>query len=112
MLPVAGNEKEPGMRIIAQSSLQAFWETHPESETALRLWLEVARKAEWRSMSEVQSRWSKAKVLNGERARFEISGGDYRMICAFQFRAGIVWVKFLGTHAQYDRIDALTVSLF
>lgn len=63
-------------------------------------------------MGDVQARWSKAKVLNGERVRFEVAGGDYRMICAVQFRAQIVWVKFIGTHAQYDRIDALTVDMF
>lgn len=98
------------MRIVAQSSLQAFWNRHPETESALRLWLAVARGAEWTSMADVQARWSKAKVLNGERVRFEISAGDYRMIVAIQFKARIVWVKFLGTHAQYDRVDALTVS--
>lgn len=61
-------------------------------------------------MDDVQRRWSKAKVLNSERVRFEIAGGDYRMICAIQFRAQIVWVKWLGTHAQYDRVDALTAA--
>ena len=98
------------MRIVAQSSLQRFWTEHPETEAALRLWLEVARKAEWKTMDDIRRRWSKAKVLNGERVRFEIAGGDYRMICAIQFRAQIVWVKWLGTHAQYDRIDALTAA--
>lgn len=100
------------MRIVAQSSLQAFWKTHPSTETALRLWLVVARQATWRSMGEVQARWPRAKVLNAERVRFQISGGDYRMICAIQFHAGICWIKFIGTHAQYDRIDALTVNIF
>ena len=100
------------MRIVAQSSLQTFWEKHPETEAGLRLWLDVAHKAAWGSMNDVQQRWSKAKVLNGERVRFEIAGGDYRMICAIQFKAQIVWVKFLGTHTQYDRIDALNVDMF
>ena len=98
------------MRIVAQNTLQAFWEAHPETETALRLWLSVVRKADWTSMNDVSARWSKAKVLNNERVRFEIAGGNYRLIVAIQFRAKIVWVKFLGTHTEYDRIDALTVS--
>lgn len=98
------------MRIVAQSSLQDFWQTHPETETALRLWLAVARRATWQSMGEVQARWPKSKVLN--RVRFQIAGGDYRLICEIQFRAGICWIKFIGTHAQYDRIDALTVDIF
>jgi mRNA-degrading endonuclease HigB of HigAB toxin-antitoxin module len=53
-----------------------------------------------------------AEVLNGERARFEIAGGNFRMIVAFDFGRGIALVKFIGTHAEYDRVDALTISLF
>jgi mRNA interferase HigB len=53
-----------------------------------------------------------AKILNGERARFEIAGGNFRLIVAFDFGRSIAFIKFIGTHAEYDRIDALTVSLF
>ena len=63
-------------------------------------------------MADVQAAFPKAKALNGERARFEVAGGNYRLIVAFNFRAGIAFIKFLGTHAEYDRIDALTVSIF
>jgi len=58
------------------------------------------------------SDFSKAKALNGERVRFEVAGGDYRMVVAFDWRRSIAFIKFLGTHAEYDRIDAITVSLF
>jgi mRNA interferase HigB len=54
----------------------------------------------------------RAKVLNRERARFEIAGGRYRLVAAFDFRRQIAFVKFIGTHAEYDRIDALVVSQF
>jgi mRNA interferase HigB len=100
------------VRIVSQSRLQACWRKHPQTEPSLRLWLEVARKAEWTSMNDVQARWSKSKPLNGERVRFEIAGGDYRLVVAVQFKARIIWVKFIGTHAEYDRIDALTVDQF
>jgi len=100
------------MRLIALSTLQAYWEQHPDAAASLRLWAEVALEADWSSMNEVQARWSKAKVLNRERARFDIAGGDYRLIAAFYFPARSVWVKFVGTHAEYDRVDALTVSQF
>ena len=53
-----------------------------------------------------------AKILNGERARFEIAGGNFRMIVALDFSRGIAFIKFIGTHAEYDRVDALTVALF
>lgn len=100
------------MRIIARSTLAAFAERHPETRASLAHWQGVARAADWKSTSEVQQAFSKTKVLNGERVRFEVAGGDYRMIVAFDFRRSIAFVKFIGTHADYDRIDALQVTLF
>ena len=100
------------MRIIARSTLVAFWEKHPEAKASLTHWQNVAKAADWQNASDVQAAFSKAKVLNGERVRFEVAGGDYRLIVAFDFRRAIAFVKFVGTHADYDRIDALTVTLF
>ncbi len=60
------------------------------------------------SCDEVQKAAPKAKVLNGERVRFEIAGGNYCLVAAFAFRRQIAFVKFIGTHAEYDRMDALT----
>lgn len=63
-------------------------------------------------MDDVQRAAPKAKALNGERARFEVAGGNYRLVVAFDFRRQIAFVKFVGTHAEYDKVDALTVSQF
>ena len=63
-------------------------------------------------MEEVRLAAPNAKILNGERARFEIAGGNFRMIVALDFGRGIAFVKFIGTHAEYDSVDALTVALF
>ncbi len=63
-------------------------------------------------MDDVRLAAPNAKILNGERSRFEIAGGNFRLIVAFDFTRGIAFIKFIGTHAEYDRIDALTVSLF
>jgi mRNA interferase HigB len=101
-----------GMRLIARSTLAAFGELHPETRASLAHWMSVTKAASWTNVSEVQASFSKAKSLNGDRVRFEVAGGDYRMIVAFDFRRGIAFVKFIGTHAEYDRIDALTVSKF
>ena len=68
------------------------------------------RAAKWNSMDDVRSGAPKARILNGERARFEIAGGNFRMIVAFDFAREIAFIKFIGTHAEYDRIDALKVS--
>jgi mRNA interferase HigB len=63
-------------------------------------------------MDDVRQTIPKARVLNRDRARFEIAGGNYRLIAAFDFRRQIVFVKFIGTHAEYDAVDALTVAMF
>jgi mRNA interferase HigB len=100
------------VRIIARSTLAAFWAKHPETETSLSRWLAATRAAGWGSMDDLQRAFPKAKVLNSERVRFEVAGGDYRLIVAFDFERQIAFVKFLGTHKDYDRVDALTVSQF
>lgn len=100
------------MRLIARSTLAAFWEAHPETRASLQHWITVLAKAHWQSTAEVQSSFSKAKVLNAERVRFEVAGGNYRLVVAFRFDVQIAFVKFIGTHKQYDAIDALHVSAF
>ena len=98
------------MRIIAHATLVAFWTNHPETRRSLEHWYRLTEKASWRTPLEIIATFPKAKVLNAERVRFEVSGGDYRLIVAYRFDLQIGWVKFIGTHAAYDRIDALTVS--
>lgn len=100
------------MRIIAWSVLSSYADRHPETKVPLQRWRTLVKMARWDSMDDVRSAAPGAKVLNGERARFEIAGGNFRMIVALDFVRGIVFVKFIGTHAEYDRIDALTVSRF
>ena len=100
------------MRIISWSVLASFAEKHPETTGPLGRWRTLVRAAKWRSMEEVRSAAPNAKILNGERARFEVAGGNFRMIVAFDFAREIVFIKFIGTHAEYDRVDALKVSQF
>lgn len=100
------------MRVIARSVLIGFCDRHPEARVSVERWYKLAKSAHWGSTDEVQSAAPRAKVLNRERVRFEVAGGNYRLVAAFDFRRQIVFVKFIGTHAEYDRIDALTVSQF
>lgn len=100
------------MRVIAHNTLVEFWETHPATKASLSHWYRVTKAAKWTSTRDVLATFSKAKVLNAGRVRFEIAGGDYRLIVAFDFRRQIAYVKFIGTHPQYDAVDALTVSLY
>jgi mRNA interferase HigB len=100
------------VRIIARSNVAAYANKHPLTKASLDHWVLVTRAANWQSTSAVQAAFSTAKVLNGERVRFEVAGGNHRMIVAFHFGLQIAFVKFIGTHKEYDRVDALTVSQF
>lgn len=100
------------MRVVARNTLVEFAGGHPRSGSALDHWYRLAKAANWSTTVDVASDFSKAKVLNGERVRFEIAGGNFRLIVAFDFGRQIAFVKFVGTHAEYDRIDAFTVSAY
>ncbi len=100
------------MRLIAWSSLLVYAQRHPQTLPALLHWRALVKDAQWSSMSDVIATASKAKSVGGDRIRFEIAGGNYRLVAAFDFEKQIVFVKFIGTHAEYDRIDAASVSQF
>jgi mRNA interferase HigB len=107
-----GNMIWRAMRVIARNTLVDFWSKHAEAKVALERWYKLVRAAHWSSTDEVQKAAPKSKVLNRERVRFEVAGGNYRLVIAFDFRRQVALVKFIGTHAEYDRIDALNVSQF
>lgn len=100
------------MRIIAWSTLADYAEGHPETRTPLTRWRTLVKAATWATMDDVRKSAPNATVLNGERVKFEVAGGNYRLIVAIDFEKQIVFVKFIGTHAEYDKVDALTVSKF
>ena len=100
------------MRLIARNVLLAYARAHPETAVPLERWYRLVKAANWASMDDIRQVAPMAKVLNRERARFEVAGGNYRLIAAFEFRRQIVFVKFIGTHAEYDAVDALTVAKF
>jgi len=98
------------MRIIAHNTLVAYWTKHPETKSSLQHWFAIANSANWTNTGDVRASFPKASVITGERIRFEVHGGDYRLIVAFKFEASIAFIKFIGTHAEYDRVDAATVA--
>lgn len=100
------------MRVIARNGLLAYARTHPETAVPLERWYRLVKAANWTSMDDMCRAAPKSKVLNRDRARFEVAGGNYRLIAAFDFGRQIVFVKFIGTHAEYDAIDALTIARF
>jgi mRNA interferase HigB len=100
------------MRIIAWKVLSSYAERHPETKAPLHRWRTLVKAAKWNLMDDARLAAPNAKILNGERVRFEIAGGNFRMIIAFDFGRGIAFVKFIGTHAEYDKVDALAVAQF
>jgi mRNA interferase HigB len=100
------------VRIIARKVLVAFALRHPEVTASLTHWERVTKAAAWKNPAEVIDAFPKAKAINGERVRFEVSGGNYRLIVAFDFGRSAAFIKFIGSHAEYDRVDAATVSQF
>jgi mRNA interferase HigB len=100
------------MRVIARNVLLAYARGHPETTIPLERWYRLVKAANWTSMDDIRRTAPKSKVLNRDRVRFEVAGGNYRLIAAFDFRRQIAFVKFVGTHAEYDAIDALTVAKF
>ena len=100
------------MRVIARSVLIAFAGKHPETKVSLDRWHALVKAAHWVSTDEIQKAAPKAKVLNRERVKIEVAGGNDPLVASFEFHRQIAFVKFLGTHAEYDRIDALNVSQF
>ena len=102
---------DPAMRIIAISHLKAFWEQYPDAEQPLLAWIDEAKKAEWQSPNEIKEKYRSASILKSRRVVFNIKGNDYRLVVAVAYRFGAIYIKFIGTHRQYDAIDADTVEM-
>jgi mRNA interferase HigB len=93
------------------STLRAFWELHPDAEQPLKAWYEEASNASWAQPADIKAQYRSASVLKNRRVVFNIKGNDYRLIVAIAYKLQIVYVKFIGTHAAYDSVDAETVEM-
>ena len=97
------------MRIIALRALRDFWEKHPQAEVPLRAWHAIASRADWRSPADVKAAYRAASFLGGNRVVFNIKGNEFRLVVAAHYNRGLIFVRFVGTHRQYDRINAETI---
>ena len=100
------------MRIIALSTLKVFWEDQPEYSDAkdqTLAWYRHALKADWATPADVKEDFRNASILKDGRAVFNISGNKYRIIVWINYTYRVVYIRFIGTHAQYDRVDAQTI---
>lgn len=104
------------MRIIARRTLREFvdsragYRDHAALKVALDAWFAAVRRASWRNSAEVKRRFATVSVVSSERIVFNIKGNDYRLVVSVDFEKGIVWIKWIGTRKEYDRIDAKEVD--
>jgi mRNA interferase HigB len=98
------------MRIVALKTLREFWARYPEAEHPLRAWHDQVSGAQWRTPADLKAQFGNASILKGRRVVFNIKGNDYRLVAALAYNTGVVFIKFVGTHAEYDSIDAETVE--
>ena len=97
------------MRVIAKKTLRDFWSDHPDSEQQLKSWFQEVDKAIWKSPAQIKRAYPSASILPGNRVVFNIKGNHYRLIVNINYDYQIAWIRFVGTHAQYDKIDATNI---
>lgn len=93
------------MRIIALSTLRAFWEKYPDAEASLRAWYALASRAHWKTPADIKADYRNASFTANNRVVFNIKGNDFRLVVAVRYSQGLMFVRFIGTHRKYDRID-------
>jgi mRNA interferase HigB len=100
------------MNLVSLPHLLKFIAAHPDARQSVLAWCDEVRKAKWLQPSDIKAQYAHASILKNRRVVFNLKGNDYRLIVAVAYNIGFVYVKFVGTHAQYDAIDANTVDQF
>ena len=96
------------MRIISRKTLKDYWDRHPDAQQSLQAWYDDARHAEWKYPADIKNTYRNASFIANNRVVFNIKGNRYRLITAIQYQHGIVYIRFVGSHKEYDAIDAAT----
>ena len=94
------------MRIIARKTLRAFWGQRPDAEGPLKAWYAEVKGAQWTSPAEIKAQYGSASILKNGRVVFNIGGNKYRLVVHINYAVDIVYIRFVGTHREYDAIDA------
>jgi len=93
------------MRVLSRGTLRDFWRKHTDAEGPLKAWFAEASRSEWKTMVDIKRQYATASVIDNERVVFNVGGNKYRLVVKLWFPGQVVWIKFVGTHASYDRID-------
>jgi mRNA interferase HigB len=97
------------MRIISRRTLREFATKHPQAEQPLEAWYRYVRVAHWRTPAHIRASFRSADILPDNRVVFNIGGNNYRLVVKLEYDPQIVYIRFLGTHTEYDRIDATII---
>ncbi len=97
------------MRVIALKTLRDFWEAHEDAEQALKAWYQEALHSRWAEPNDIKLRYPSADIIRGNRIVFNIKGNTYRLIVKIHYNTGVVYIRFVGTHAEYDKVNAETI---
>lgn len=93
------------MRVLAKRTLREFWERHREAEQPLRAWYREVARGDWDTPAKVKARYPSASIVTGNRVVFNVKGNAYRLVAEINYRYRIVYVRFVGTHAEYDAVN-------
>jgi len=97
------------MRVIAKKTIRDYWEQEPGAKASLEAWYAEAKHADWKTPSDVKAKYGSASILKNSRVVFNIGGNTYRLVTWINYPFGIVYIRFVGTHSEYDKIDAENV---
>lgn len=97
------------MQIISRRMLREFWEKHPDATVPLQTWFHDVKRAVWDSPADIKAIYKNASFAANNRVVFNIKGNRYRLVVVVVYQHGVVYIRFVGTHEEYDRIDAATV---
>ncbi len=113
MFPISGTfdifDQNSALRVIAKKILRDFWTKHSDCEQQLKSWYNEAAGATWKNPNEIKREYPSASILEDNRIVFNIKGNNYRLIIKINYHYQMIWIRFIGTHAQYDKIDAAKI---
>ena len=95
--------------IIAKRTLKVFWEVHPDAEQYLKTWFDIAKTNSWKSPNDIKLNFANASILKNSRVVFNIKGNSYRLVVQFNYEREWAFIRFIGSHSEYDKIDANTI---
>ena len=94
------------MHVISRPELIKFWKKHPDAEVPLKIWFKNVKQAKWNSVNELKKQFTTADYIGNNRVVFNIKGNHYRIVVLVFFTGQKMFIRFIGTHAEYDKIDA------